>query len=68
MSRAKKQWIQDALSKHKPGALHRQLHVPKGEKIPTAKIEKATHSKNLLIRKRAQLAKTLRGFHHSRGE
>ena len=58
MSRAKKNFIQGAI-KH-PGALHKELHVPQGQKIPTKKLEKATHSKNPLMRKRANLAKTLR--------
>ena len=55
-------WIQGAI-KHK-GALHRELHVPKGQKIPLSKIHKAEHSKSPTLRKRAQLAETLRGFHH----
>ena len=36
---AKKNWIADAIKK--PGALHEELHVPKGKKIPKAKLEKA---------------------------
>lgn len=32
--RSKKRWIQHALRKHKKGALHRQLGIPEGEKIP----------------------------------
>lgn len=63
MSRAKKMWIADAVKN--PGSLHRQLHVPKGKKIPAVKLNKALHSKNMLLRKRANLAKTLEGFHHS---
>ena len=51
-------FIQNAI-KH-PGALHKSLHVPKGERIPEAKLEKAMHSKNPLLRKRANLANTLR--------
>ena len=64
MSRAKKMFIQSAI-KH-PGALHKALHVPKGEKIPTKKLQKATHSKNLLLKRRAILAQTLRKLprHH----
>lgn len=54
-------WIQDAV-KNK-GALHRSLKVPQGKKIPLAKIEKAEHSKNPTLRKRARLAETLRKFH-----
>lgn len=57
-------WIQGALSKHKKGALHRSLHVPQGQKIPKAKLEKAEHSKNPTLRKRAVLAETLKSFHH----
>lgn len=55
-------WIQGAI-KH-PGALHKELHVKQGEKIPHAKLEKATHSKNPLLRKRANLALTLGKLHH----
>ncbi len=53
-------FIQKAI-KH-PGALHKSLGVPKGKKIPEAKLEKAEHSKNPTLRKRAQLAETLRGL------
>jgi hypothetical protein len=56
-------WIQGAI-KH-PGALHKQLHVPTGEKIPAKKLEKAAHSNNPLLAKRANLAKTLKKMHHS---
>lgn len=55
-------WIQKAVGKN-PGALHRALHVPENEKIPAAKLEKAAHSKNPTMRKRANLAKTLKGLH-----
>ena len=40
------------------------LGVPAGEKIPEKKLEKAEHSSNPTIRKEANLAKTLKGFHH----
>jgi hypothetical protein len=53
-----KNWIKGAI-KH-PGALHRQLGVPEGKKIPAAKLEAAAHSDNPLLRKRAALAKTLK--------
>jgi hypothetical protein len=43
----------------KKGALHKELHVPIGEKIPAKKLAKAAHSKNPLERKRANLAETL---------
>lgn len=53
-----KKWIQKAVSKH-PGKLHRELGVPKGEKIPAKKLSKASHSKNPTLRKEVNLAKTL---------
>lgn len=52
-----KMWIQKAIKR--PGALHKALGVPEGEKIPTAKIKKAEHSKNPTLRKQATLADTL---------
>ena len=57
----KKKWIQGAIKK--PGALRKALHVKKGEKIPEKKLEKAEHSKNPKMKKRAVLAKTLRKLH-----
>jgi len=39
------------------------LGVPQGEKIPASKLAKAAHSDNPKIRKRAALAKTLKGMH-----
>lgn len=59
--RAGGNWIQGAI-KH-PGALHKKLHVPEGTKIPTKKINKATHSSNPTLRKEATLAKTLSKLH-----
>lgn len=47
----------------KKGALHKQLGVPVGKKIPEKKLVKAEHSKNPTERKRAILARTLKGFH-----
>ena len=38
------------------GKLHKALHVPKGEKIPVAKLEKAKSSPNPATRKRANFA------------
>lgn len=55
-----KKWIQGAIKK--PGALHRDLGVPAGKKIPDSKIKKAEHSKNPTVAKRARLAETLKGF------
>jgi hypothetical protein len=54
----KKKWISEAIKK--PGALHKALHVKKDEKIPESKLKKAEHSKNPLMKKRANLAETLK--------
>lgn len=62
MAKKKVKWIQKAI-KH-PGALHRELGVPEGEKIPRSKIEAAAHSDNPTLRRRAQFAETLEGMHH----
>lgn len=51
-------WISSAIKKK--GALHKELGVPMDKKIPKNKLEKATHSKNPLVKKRANLANTLR--------
>lgn len=55
-------WIQNAVKAH-PGALRKSIGIKKGEKIPAAKLEKATHSKNPTTAKRANLAETLLSFH-----
>lgn len=55
-----KKWIQGAI-KHK-GALHKDLGVPEGKKIPESKLKKAEKSKSPLVRKRAALAETLKGL------
>jgi len=55
-----KKWIKKAI-KH-PGALHKELHVPQGEKIPQSKLTKALHSTNPKMRKQANLARTLSGL------
>lgn len=54
-------WIKGAI-KH-PGALHRELGVPQGEPIPAKKMNQAMHSSNPTEKKRAILARTLRGLH-----
>lgn len=59
MGRAKKNWIQSAVKK--PGALHRDLGVPQGEKIPRAKLDAAA-KKPGKVGQRARFAKTLRGM------
>lgn len=54
----KKHWIKGAIKK--PGTLHKELHVKEGEKIPASKLKSAEHSKNPTLRKRANLAETLK--------
>jgi hypothetical protein len=56
-----KNWIAGAIKK--PGALRKELHVKKGEKIPASKLNAAA-KKGGKEGKRARLAKTLKGFHH----
>jgi hypothetical protein len=55
-----KNFIQKAI-KH-PGALHKELHVPEGKKIPEKKL-KAAEKKGGKIAKRAHLAETLKKLH-----
>ena len=55
-----KKWIAGAI-KH-PGALHRALGVPKGQKIPATKLASAA-KKGGKVGAEARLAKTLRSFH-----
>lgn len=54
-----KKWIAGAI-RH-PGALHEELGVPKGKKIPAAKLSAAA-KKGGTLGKRARLAQTLKGF------
>lgn len=54
-------WIAQATARHK-GALHRQLGVPSGEKIPVGKLNAAAKQGGTLG-KRARLAKTLGSLH-----
>lgn len=57
----KKKWIAKAIKN--PGALHKSLGVPQGEKIPEKKLQKAMHSKNPTLVRRARLAETLKKLH-----
>jgi hypothetical protein len=52
-------WMQNVHPKK--GALHAQMHIPQGKKISTSALEKATHAKSSLERKRANLALRYRG-------
>lgn len=53
-------FIQKAIKK--PGALHKQLGVPEGKKIPAKKLDKAAE-KGGKLGQRARLAKTLKKLH-----
>lgn len=52
-------WIQKAVNPKTKGNLHKALDVAQDKKIPKAKIEKATHSKNPKLRHMAQFAKNV---------
>ena len=62
---AKKNWIAGAIKK--PGALHEELDVPKGKKIPAAKLEKAEKAGGK-EGKRAHLAETLKKINKKKGK
>ena|SRR3990167_4703908 len=59
------QWI--SKMKMKKGALHADLGVSQGQKIPAGKLATARNSSNPTIRRRAILAKTLSKFHGKGG-
>lgn len=54
-----KQWLKDAITKK--GALHKDLGVPEGQKIPKAREEAAAHGDGKTAQ-RARLALQMRGF------
>ncbi len=56
---ANKSWIKEAIKK--PGALRKQLGIPKGKNIPAKTLDKAAKAPGKLGQ-RARLAKTLRGM------
>jgi len=56
-------WIAGAIKR--PGALHKQMGVPAGQKIPAAKLAKAANAGGKLGQ-RARLAETLKGFGHAK--
>lgn len=59
----KKNWIAGAIKK--PGALHKELGVKKGTKIPAKKLASAA-KKGGKEGKRARLAQTLKSFKHKK--
>lgn len=50
--------------KLKKGALHKQLGVPQGEKIPVSTLKEKAKSENETTRKRAQFALNARKWKH----
>lgn len=56
-------WIAGAIKPENKGSLHRSLHVPDSQIIPQSKINKAEHSDNPSLAKKARLAKTLEHLH-----
>ena len=56
---SKKNWIAGAIKKK--GALHEQMGVPKGKKIPGKALAEAAKAPGKLGQ-RARLAQTLKGF------
>jgi hypothetical protein len=65
LTKKAKKWIAKAI-KH-PGALHKQLGVPEGEKIPAGKLEAAA-DKGGKLGERARLAETLKGMGKKGGQ
>ncbi len=59
-----KKWIQKALGPSSKGKLHDALGIAGDKKIPMQRLQKAEHSRNPTIRKEANLAETLKTFHH----
>ena len=59
MTKSKKNWIEKAIKK--PGSLRKELKVKAGENIPAKKLNAAV-KKGGVEAKRANLAKTLKGF------
>ena len=57
---SKEKWIQKIGMKK--GALHKELHVPEGKKIPAKKLAKAAKAPGK-EGKRARLAETLKKLH-----
>lgn len=60
-----KNWIAGAIKN--TGSLRKALKVPEGKTIPSGKLEKAAHSKDPALAKKANLAKTLKAMHRKYG-
>ncbi len=61
MGRGRQEWIKGAIKR--PGSLRSELHAKKGHNIPAERLEKAAHSSNSSLKRKAVLAQTLKGFH-----
>ncbi len=48
----------------KKGKLHRELGIPTDQKIPPRRLKSAEHSADPEIRRDANRAKTMEGWHH----
>jgi len=52
------------IKKSHEGLLHKDTGTPSGKKIPEAKVEKALHSPDEAVRKRAQFAENAKHWKH----
>ena len=64
MKKDDKKWMKEAVKPENKGKLREKLGAKEGKPIPEKKLEKAEHSKDPLMRKRANLAEILKGFKH----
>jgi hypothetical protein len=60
---AEEKWMQKIAGTVKKGALHAQLDIPQGEKIPTSRLTSLAHSPkaSTLLKRRVNLALNYRG-------
>ena len=65
-NRMAEKWIQKMHMKK--GALHKDLGVKPGKKIPESKLKKAEHSKDPKTARRARLAETLKHMNKHKGK
>lgn len=49
-----------------PGKLHREMHIPEGEKIPAGRLQQATRSRDPEVRRDAIRAETMKHWGHGR--
>ncbi len=58
--------LHHALSHLRRGGLHEALGIPQGQKIPAAKLEEAKNSDDPHVAHMANLASTMKGWHHGK--